>query len=99
MGVARDRSPVSVRLAMLIYLSNISTLQLLVSVEPAGVLGREGTAVRMAIHRGLPSNPLETGCLCCPAAMRSSPVCLLPTVYTAAGNGAFPAAVQLYIPR
>lgn len=73
--------------------SHISTLQLLVSVmlamEPVIALGREGTAVRIAFLRGLGSNPPETSCLWCPAAMSISPAC---TYYTAAGNGGFPVA-------
>jgi hypothetical protein len=60
--------------------SHIPTLQLLVSVtlaiEPAVALGREGTAVIIAILRGLGSNPPETSCLWCPAAMSISPVCI-----------------------
>lgn len=47
--------------------SHISTLQM--TIEPIVALGREGATVRIAIIRGLPNNPLATGCLWRPAAM------------------------------
>lgn len=57
--------------------AHISTLQLLVSVKPAiesaVALGREDTAVRIAILRGLVSNPPETSCLWCLVAASLSP--------------------------
>lgn len=60
--------------------AHISILQLLASVEPAiepfVALGREGTVVKIAILRGLGSDPPETSCLRCLVAMSISPVCI-----------------------
>lgn len=70
--------------------AHISKLRLLVSdkpsTEPVVALGREGTAVRITILRGLAGNPPETSCLRCLVAKSR----YIPCVYnTAAGNGGF----------
>lgn len=61
--------------------AHISILQLLLAsvepaIEPFVALGREGTAVKIAILRGLGGDPPETGCLRCLVAMSISPVCI-----------------------